>query len=150
MTLSSKFLLHLKYFNFVHLFPFDLESSLQSLVLFLRLSLYRFHPNYVIQKVIASVWKLFNKCAYSWWGFFECVLQVALFTVLWFKWSVKKHHVAKILLPIWEKFLHENNLNYNSYRFNYKFAFILFFSFLTNKCAPIIIVSAIKFYLDTM
>ena len=30
------------------------------------------------------------------------------------------------------KFLHENNCNYNSYRFSYKFAFILFLSFLTN------------------
>ena len=63
---------------------------------------------------------------------------------------MKKRCVAKILLAIWEKFLHENNRNYNSYRFNFKFAFILFFSFLTNKCAPIIIASAIKFYLDTM
>ena len=30
-------------------------------------------------------------------------------------------------------FLHENNRNYNSYRFSYKFAFILFLSFLTNQ-----------------
>ena len=61
------------------------------------------------------------------------VLQVALFTILWFKWSVKKHCVAKVLLAIWEIFLHENNRNYNSYRFSYKFAFILFLSFLTNQ-----------------
>ena len=30
-------------------------------------------------------------------------------------------------------FLHENNRNYNSYRFSYKFAFIIFLSFLTNQ-----------------
>ena len=29
--------------------------------------------------------------------------------------------------------LHENDCNYNSYRFSYKFAFILFLSFLTNQ-----------------
>ena len=45
----------------------------------------------------------------------------------------KKHCVAKILLAIWGIFLHENNCNYNSYRFNYKFAFIFFLSFLTNQ-----------------
>ena len=60
-------------------------------------------------------------------------LQVALFTILWFKWSVKKHCVAKVLLAIWEIFLHENNCNYNSYRFSYKFAFIFFLSFIANQ-----------------
>ena len=59
------------------------------------------------------------------------VLQVVLFTVLRFKWSVKKHSVTKVLLEILEMFLHENNRNYNSYRFSYKFSFILFLSFLT-------------------
>ena len=29
--------------------------------------------------------------------------------------------------------MHENNRNYNSYRFSYKFAFIFFLSFLTNQ-----------------
>ena len=43
---------------------------------------------------------------------------------------MKKHCVAKVLLAIWETFLHENNCNYNSYGFSYKFAFILFLSFL--------------------
>ena len=41
---------------------------------------------------------------------------------MWFKWSVKKHCVAKVLLAIWETFLHENNRNYNSYKFSYKFS----------------------------
>ena len=45
----------------------------------------------------------------------------------------EKHCVAKVLLAIWEIILHENNRNYNSYRFSYKFAFILFLSFLTNQ-----------------
>ena len=44
-----------------------------------------------------------------------------------------KKCVAKILVEIWEVFLHENNCNYNSHRFNYKFAFILCLSFLTNQ-----------------
>ena len=34
---------------------------------------------------------------------------------------------------MWDIFLHENNRNYNSYRFIYKFTFILFLSFLTNQ-----------------
>ena len=70
---------------------------------------------------------------YSWWGFSEGILQFALFTILWFKWSVNKHCVAKILLASWEILLHENNRNYNSYIFSYKSAFILFFSFLTKQ-----------------
>ena len=56
-----------------------------------------------------------------------------LFTVLWFNWSLKKLCLAKVLLTIWEIPLHEDNRNYNSQRFSYKFAFILFFSFLINQ-----------------
>ena len=76
--------------------------------------------------------KAFQLIFHSWWGFAEGVLQVVLFTILLFKWSVKKHCVAKVLLAIWEIFLHENNCNYNSYRFSYKFSFILFY-FLSYK-----------------
>ena len=54
------------------------------------------------------------------------VLEVLFFPVLWFKWSVYKHCLAKVLLAIWQIFLHENNCNYNSYKFRYKFAFIPF------------------------
>ena len=46
---------------------------------------------------------------------------------------MKKHFVVKVLLAIREIFLHENNRNYNSYRFSDKFAFILFLSFLANQ-----------------
>ena len=46
---------------------------------------------------------------------------------------MKKHCVAKVLLAVSEIFLHENNNNYNSYRFSYRFVFILFLSFLTNQ-----------------
>ena len=56
-----------------------------------------------------------------------------LFTVLWFNWSLKKLCLAKVLLTLWKIPLHEDNRNYNSQRFSYKFAFILFFSFLTNQ-----------------
>ena len=46
---------------------------------------------------------------------------------------MKKYSVAKVLLAIWEIFLHENIYNYNSYRFSYKIAIVLFLSFLTNE-----------------
>ena len=45
----------------------------------------------------------------------------------------KKHYIVKVLLAIPEIFLYENNRNYISYRFNYKFALILFLPFLTNQ-----------------
>ena len=41
----------------------------------------------------------------------------------------KKHWTARV----WEISSIENNRNFNSHRFNYKFAFILFLSFLTNQ-----------------
>ena len=66
---------------------------------------------------------LFIQYAHSWGGFSEDVLQVLSFIVLWFKWSVKKHCVAKLLLAIWEILLHENNRNCNSYTFSYKVVF---------------------------
>ena len=50
-------------------------------------------------------------------------LQVVLF-----KWSMKKHCVANILQGTWETVLYENNCNYDSYKFCYKFAFIPFLS----------------------
>ena len=46
---------------------------------------------------------------------------------------MEKHYVAKVLKATREILLHENNRNYNSYRFSYKFTFILFLSFLTNQ-----------------
>ena len=45
----------------------------------------------------------------------------------------EKNCVAKVLVADREIFLHENNRNYNSDRFSYKFAFILFLSFLKNQ-----------------
>ena len=80
-----------------------------------------------------SVGKLFNYCAYSWQGFAEGLLQVVLFTGLCFKWSVKKHCIAKNLQRIWETFTYENNRNYNSHKFSYKFAFIIFSAFRRNQ-----------------
>ena len=52
--------------------------------------------------------------------------------VLGFKWSVEKQWVAKILQGIREIFFHENNGNYNNYKFSHKFAFIPFLSFRRN------------------
>ena len=57
------------------------------------------------QKIITTVRKLFIKFCHSWRRFLDSVLQVALFRVSWFKWSVKKHCVAKVLLAIREIFL---------------------------------------------
>ena len=48
-------------------------------------------------------------------------------------WSVTKHCVVKILQGIWERFLYENNRNYNSYKFSYKFTFIPCLSFHRNQ-----------------
>ena len=42
---------------------------------------------------------------------------------------MKKQSVGKILQGIWERFLDENDCNYNSYKFNYKFSSIPFFAF---------------------
>ena len=85
------------------------------------------------QNINATVRLLFSKCVHSWRGFSEGILRVVLFIVLRLNWSVKKHCVAKVLLAIWEIFLHENSQNHNSYRFSYRFTFILFLSFLTNQ-----------------
>ena len=40
--------------------------------------------------------------------------------------------MKKVLLAIWEIFLHENNWNYNSYRLSCKYAFVPFLSCLRN------------------
>ena len=46
---------------------------------------------------------------------------------------MKKHCVAKILQGILERFLYENNHNYNSYKVSYKFDFIPVLSFRRNQ-----------------
>ena len=76
--------------------------------------------------------QLESSSTYSRRGFAEEILQFVLLTVLCFKWSVKRHCVSKILQGIWEKFLYQNNQNYNSYKFRYKFTFIPFLSFHRN------------------
>ena len=45
----------------------------------------------------------------------------------------KKQCVAKLLLAIWEIFLYEDNRNYISFIFNYKFAFIFLLSLKNEK-----------------
>ena len=46
---------------------------------------------------------------------------------------MKKHCVAKVLVAILEIILHKNNCNYNSYKFSYKFAFLIIFSVFKNQ-----------------
>ena len=82
------------------------------------------------KKIIIVLRKVFNKCAYNWWGLANGVLLVILCTVLW---SMKKHCAAKIFQGIWEKFLCENNNDCNSYKFSYKFPIIFFLSFRRNQ-----------------
>ena len=56
-----------------------------------------------------------------------CRGHYASFTILCFKWSVKEHCIARILLAFWVTFLYENNCNFNSYTVSYKLAFKPFF-----------------------
>lgn len=60
----------------------------------------------------------------SWREFADGILQVILFTSLYFKQLVKQHCVAKILRAIWEMVSSENN--FISHRFSYKLALIPF------------------------
>ena len=46
---------------------------------------------------------------------------------------ISEKTVARILQGILEKFLYENNRNYNSYKFSYKFDFIPVLSFRRNQ-----------------
>ena len=70
----------------------------------------------------SSIKNLFHSCGHSWWGFAEGTLKVEFFTVLCFRWSVKKHCVPKILRGIYERFSYENNHKSNIYKFSYKFS----------------------------
>lgn len=76
-----------------------------------------------------------NNCTHSWKGFTEGVHQVVLFTVLSFKWSKKKHNLAKILLEMCANFtiiLYKNKCKLHSYKYSYKLVFILFFFWESN------------------
>ena len=88
------------------------------------------------QKIITTVQKLSNQCAYSWREFAKGILQAVLFTIFCFKWSVKEHCFTKILLAIPGTFIYENNYSFNSYKFSYKLYFILFHSFVWMKKEP--------------
>ena len=46
---------------------------------------------------------------------------------------MKKHFLAKNLHRIQERFFYENNRNYNSGKYSYKFGFITFWSFRGNQ-----------------
>ena len=60
-------------------------------------------------------------------------LQVVFFTVLCFKWWVKKLCLAKILQGIWERLLYENNHKSNIYKLSNKFTYITVLFFLRNQ-----------------
>ena len=72
-----------------------------------------------LKKIIITVRKFSNLCAYIWREFAEGILQVLSFTVLCFKSFVKKHCVVKILLATWETFLYESNCNYIFCKFTF-------------------------------
>ena len=71
---------------------------------------------------------LFNKCTHSWGHSTSCLIYSVVIQVI-----SEKSCVAKVLLAIWEIILHENNCSYYSYRFIYKFAFILILYFLASQ-----------------
>ena len=50
-------------------------------------------------------------------GLAEDAQRVVISMLLLIEWSVKKHCVAKVLLAVLHIFLHENNCNYNCYKF---------------------------------
>ena len=60
------------------------------------------------------------------------IVEVGLLTVLYFKWSVKKHF-KKILQGILEINLFENNHKSNFYKFSYNFAYMSVLSFRRNQ-----------------
>ena len=66
-----------------------------------------------------------------WWGHSTSFL-VYDFVFQVISEKTRKHCVARILQGILERFLYENNCNYNSYKFRYKFDFIPVFSFRRN------------------
>ena len=46
---------------------------------------------------------------------------------------MKRHCVVKVLLAIWEIFLHENSRNYTSYRVSNKFSFVPYLTFIAKQ-----------------
>ena len=78
--------------------------------------------------MIPRVQKLFNECVHN--G--EDLLSAfySLFHLQFCDSIV--HCVAKVISSL-RDILRKNNRYYNSYRFGYKFAFILYLSFLTNQ-----------------
>ena len=73
----------------------------------------------LIHTQLARIWRRFER--------------VVLFKILCLKWPVKKYCAGKILQGISERFLYENDRDYNSYKFSYKFTFIPFLSIHRNQ-----------------
>ena len=75
------------------------------------------------RQIFATFQKLTNQCFHSWRGFAEGVYRLFHLQFCNSRAQWKKHCVEKVLLAIWETFLHENNRNYNCYKFSCKFCF---------------------------
>ena len=96
--------------------------------------IFRKHPRIASSIYWLGIGITFKKIpCYMRGSYYSVQVIYCFYVVLWFKWSLKKHCVAKGLLAIWEIILHENNRNYNSYKFSYKFPFTFILSFLTNQ-----------------
>ena len=81
-----------------------------------------------LKKIIIAVGKLGLWARIYWGRSTRCFVYGFVFQVI-----REKNCVAKILHRIWETFLIEDNRNYNSCKFSYKFAFIPFLSFQRNQ-----------------
>ena len=83
--------------------------------------------------MIITIGKLINYIAGDWRGVTRGVLQTALFTVLFFKCSVKTHCSTYFTNNLRDTFFKlKIIINYNSYKFTSKYSFIALLSFCKN------------------
>ena len=82
----------------------------------------------------------------------------AFYKLFYLQFCDSSDQLKKQILAMWKIFLHENNRNYNSYKFSYKFAFAPFLSFLRNqkqesKCQQVVGLASKKistFWLESL
>ena len=70
---------------------------------------------------------------HSWQGFAEDAPEIVLFTVLRFQLTIEKTLRNKVFARYLRNLLYKNNWNYNSCKFGYKFAFVIFLFFPRNQ-----------------
>lgn len=68
-----------------------------------------------VKKIIITVENLSREYAYNWWECAECLPQVLLFTIILFKWLLKKCSLAKTTLVITNSFLTCDSCSYYSF-----------------------------------